>query len=441
MLTERLPVVGRPRASANGFPALTCRWHVAYQRIHTVDGMSGATLSNPVGASSLGLVDTGGPPGGPPPSGPRPGRRVRTGWRRRRRWVGLALLAVLIPATVSYIRALTYPGNASPLVRTVDWVRDHGGAPVVNLAENLYYRWHAPADAPPDPSALPFAPNGSSLSATVQPVPPIMSPSLPGEGVWAQASGIPGRPASVLTTFLRPDPAHGSVVAGIARFDQHAVTTRLIPGTREPSGLGWPEAGQVPAAARDSLLATFNSGFKMKDANGGFSADGRTPVALRDGAASAVIDRSGVVRIGAWGRDVGPGSDVVAVRQNLALIIDHGQIVPGLDVNGGGQWGSASNQLQYTWRSGLGVTATGDLIYVGGAGLTLSTLADALSRAGSVTAMELDIHNQMVDMFTYDHTTHLPGHLVGTPLLPTMPGPNDRYLQPDQRDFFAVTAR
>ncbi|AEA26971.1 hypothetical protein Psed_4825 [Pseudonocardia dioxanivorans CB1190] len=351
------------------------------------------------------------------------------------------MIAVLIPVTVSYVRALAYPGNASFLVRTVEWVRDHGGAPVVNLAENVYYRLHAPADTAPDSRSLPVVTTDPSRPITVAPVAPLITPALAGEGVWTPTQAIPGHAASVLTTFIRPDPAHASVVAGIARFDQRTVSTRLIPGTREPSGLGWPEAGRVPAASRPTLLATFNSGFKMKDANGGFSADGRTPVPLRDGAASAVIDSSGVVHIGAWGRDVGAGPDVVAVRQNLDLIIDHGQVVPGLDINGGGQWGSASNQLQYTWRSGLGVTAHNDLVYVGGAGLTLATLAAALTQAGAVTGMELDIHNQMVDMFTYDHTAHLPAQLVGTPLLPTMPGPVDRYLQADQRDFFALTAR
>ncbi|GAY13062.1 phosphodiester glycosidase family protein [Pseudonocardia sp. N23] len=347
-----------------------------------------------------------------------------------------------MPVTVSYIRALTYPGNASVLVRTVEWVRDHGGAPLVNAAENVYYRLHAPADGPPDPQALPSVshrvPSSGVAPAGLR---TLVSPSLPGEGQWQQASAIAGKPASAFTTFLRPDPAHASVVAGVARFDQNLVATRLIAGTREPNGLGWPGDSRVPAELRASLIATFNSGFKMKDANGGFAADGRTAGALRDGAASAVIDTAGKVRIGAWGRDVGPGPDVAAVRQNLELVIDHGQIVPGLDVNAGGKWGSSSNQLQYTWRSGLGVTADNGLVYVGGAGLTLSTLTVALADAGAVSAMELDIHPQMVDAFTYDHVTHLPEHLSGTPLLPSMPGPKDRYLQSDQRDFFAVTAR
>lgn len=44
------------------------------------------------------------------------------------------------------------------------------------------------------------------------------------------------------------------------------------------------------------------------------------------------------------------------------------------------------------WRSGLGITADGALVYVGGPGLNVTTLADILARAGAVRAMELDIN-------------------------------------------------
>jgi hypothetical protein len=340
---------------------------------------------------------------------------------------------------VSYGQALSYPGQASLTVRTVEWLRDHGGAPVINLAENIYYRAHAPSGTTPDPSTLPKL----SVTATAHAPAPLATlrgaTPLPGEGVWQAGPAIAGGRSGLYTTFIRPDPEHSSVVAGVARFDQHLVSTRLIPGTKEPSGLGWPEGGEVPPGIRPALVATLNSGFKMKDANGGFVADGRTAVPLRDGAASMVIDRSGRVTIGAWGRDVGPGADVAAVRQNLELIVDHGRLVPGLATNAGGRWGSAGNQLQYTWRSGVATDAQGNLIYVAGAGMTLRALAQALSDAGAVTAMQLDIHSQMVDMFAYTHGPS--GHLTSTPLLPDMPGPLDRYLHPDQRDFIAITAR
>jgi hypothetical protein len=381
------------------------------------------------------------PPARPEDVAPTKEERARRRGRRRLWCSGIAVLVLVAsaPAAISYGRALTYPGNASFLVRSVEWVRDHGGAPLVNLAENLYYRLNAPSDSPPDPAALPTtsiptAPGAPSPLATLR-----GTRALPGEGVWQAGPTVAGRSPGLYTTFIRPDPQHASVVAGVARFDQSSVAARLIPGTKEPSGQGWPEGGQVPADMRPQLVATFNSGFKMKDANGGFLADGRTAVPLRAGAASLVVDQGGRVRVGRWGRDVGPGPDVVAVRQNLELIIDGGHVVPGLDINAGGRWGSASNQLQYTWRSGVGLDARGDLIYVGGAGMTLRTLATALAQAGATTAMQLDIHGQMVGLFAYSHTAS--GQPAGTPLLPTMPGPQDRYLTPDQRDFLAIYAR
>jgi hypothetical protein len=117
-------------------------------------------------------------------------------------------------------------------------------------------------------------------------------------------------------------------------------------------------------------------------------------------------------------------------------MIANGQIVDGVAGNAGGRWGTVHNALP-TWRSGLGVTAAGDLVYVAGNDLTLGVLADALLASGAVNAMELDIHNQMV---TFNLFTHDPD-LVGHKLLPNMPRPANRYLTTDWRDFVMVTSR
>ena len=140
-----------------------------------------------------------------------------------------------------------------------------------------------------------------------------------------------------------------------------------------------------------------------------------------------------------WGRDVTMTPDVVAVRQNLHLIIDGGQLADGLRNNVGQQWGTVKNALP-TWRSGIGITADGNLIYASGNQLTLDTLATALQRGGAVRAMELDIHNHMV---TYNLFTHTPGDPtpVGHKLSPDMTESASRYLRPDQRDFVAVFGR
>jgi hypothetical protein len=143
------------------------------------------------------------------------------------------------------------------------------------------------------------------------------------------------------------------------------------------------------------VVAAFNSGFKMSAQPGGFFIDTNTVRGLVDGKASAVIDDQGHLTVGQWGRDVHMNPHVRAVRQNLALIVDQGAAVPGLDRNTDLRWGNAHNQLQFTWRSGMGTTAHGDVVYVAGDQLNLAALAAALVQAGAVTGMELDMHAGM----------------------------------------------
>jgi Phosphodiester glycosidase len=363
---------------------------------------------------------------------------------RKRRWALGVSVAVLVGIAgwpvASYVSALTYPGEASFTVRTVEWVRDHGGGGLVDVVENWWYS-QPPSAAAPNVASLP-SPAAPSPSTPREPSPIPVAPGLKpfaGEGRWAAGRAGSGGAPAIFTTFERPDPLHPSIVAGVARIDTHATRLQLVAGTTQPDHTSGPERAQVPVGARAGLVATFNSGFKMIDANGGFYAGGRTAKALRPGAASVVIRADGTATVGQWGRDATLTPDVVAVRQNLDLVVDDGRPVADLADNSGGRWGSTHNQVQYTWRSGLGVDASGDLIYVGGGGLNLTTLAAALVQVGAVRAMQLDIHTEMVDFLTYpvgaDHAAY------GVKLLPDMAGGANRYLVPDQRDFFAVILR
>jgi hypothetical protein len=217
-----------------------------------------------------------------------------------------------------------------------------------------------------------------------------------------------------------------------------AVRFTLVAGTSQPGGGAGPWGAQVPVAFQSQLLAAFNSGYKMRDTPGGALIDGHRTGTLEPGLASLVVRRDGSATVGEWGRDVSMTPDVVAVRQNLSLVLAHGHPVDGLAFNAGGRWGTVRNTLP-TWRSGVGVDATGNLIYVGGNQLTLSALGSALQQAGAVTAMELDIHTHMVtyNLFTQPADGGAP---VGHKLSPDMTEKADRYLHPDQRDFIAVLA-
>ena len=95
------------------------------------------------------------------------------------------------------------------------------------------------------------------------------------------------------------------------------------------------------------------------------------------------------------------GPNVASVRQNLSMLVDGAQNLAAGDPNDTHRWGATLGGRVYVWRSGVGVDARGNLIYVGGPALNIGTLADVLIRAGAVRAMELDINTAWVSYFTY----------------------------------------
>jgi hypothetical protein len=377
---------------------------------------------------------------GQPPAGRTEKRR-----RRARLWrlIALVLVLLMMVPTVSYVRALTYPGSATFAMRTVDWVRSNGGGSLINILENWYYTRHKPANTPPNLASLPRVPVAATANPAAGPTPLPLLPGvapLPGEATWVPGRlGTGGKPA-LYSGFFRPNPAYQSVVVGAAWMRAGATTGHLVAGTAEPGGTGWPGGAQVAPTDVSKLLATFNSGWKMIDLTGGFYQNGRTARPLVNGQASVVIDDHGNMTVGQWGRDVSMNPHVVAVRQNLALVVDGGHPVPGLAANANGKWGSPKNQYQFTWRSGLGVDAHGNLIYVAGNNLDLTTLATAMVDVGVVRGMQLDIHSTM-DTFSWWMPGAAKGSSIPTKLLPDMSRPADRYLVPDQRDFFYLTVR
>lgn len=366
-----------------------------------------------------------------------------------------AILIGLTPVWVSLGSALGNPIlGGSPGARAAEWFRGHGGSPIVNWVENLWYSHHPPPlGGTPASGSIPHLASGKlhglSKSAPAHlPVPRRMtSPAgqrLRGEGVWHPAGRLVGGIPAVYETWVRPDALHTSLVIGVAWMDTKLLRATLYSGSTIPGGGPYRHTAPVPPGAAKSLVAAFNAGFLMNNANGGYYTDGRTITPLRKGAASFVIYRNGSVNIADWGRDAALTPDVVSVRQNLDLLVDHGRPVPGLNANDTSKWGFTLGNAVYVWRSGVGITAAGALVYAGGPGLNITTLADILKRAGAVRAMELDINTDWVNLATYaPRGPAAPATPAsGTDLLPSMFGQPDRYFQSWwARDFFTMSAR
>lgn len=391
----------------------------------------------------------------PSPTGLEPPpdeRRTRATGQRRRpwlRWVAIALLVLFTATGWSYYQALSYPGSAGWEMRTVEWLRAHGAGRTVDSIEVWYYTRHHPptSGVPHGPFPEPLTTAQAALVAQAQlhdalpALDPAVRPSLREEAVWRPGRLGPGGTPATYTTWFRPDPGHPTLVAGELWLDPSQARLNLLAGTKDPGGGPWPGSAQVAPSQRSSTLAAFNSGFLMSGAHGGFYENGHTVRRLRPGKASVVISSDGRPTIAEWGRDFRSTRGLAAVRQNLALIVDHGRAVRGLTRNTHFSWGSRRSQLEYVWRSGVGVDAGGHLIYIAGNTFTLKTLAAALVQAHAVRAMELDIHNDMVTANLFTPEPDHPGQVRAVKLLPQMPRPATRYLQPDQRDFFTVQLR
>jgi hypothetical protein len=358
------------------------------------------------------------------------------------------VLAVLFIAieSCSPTSAPTSENNTNPALWFVEWLRDHHMGLVVAVAEDVFYTVDHPPEGGPALRHLPSRPEASPQLPGSAPAPgqraisgpknvrPVIRPALPQEGVWTPAGQTVGGRYPILTTTLRPDPLHPSVVAGLAWIDTSQTRLVLVPGLKEPRSRDLPPGpGYVPLQDRSSLLATFNSGFRTQDGHGGFIANGQVYVRPREGLGTIAIYRDGSVKIGTWGSEIQPSSQIVYLRQNLPLLVDQGRISPA--VNDRWPWvaDTVGNNV-LVWRSGIGVDAQGNLIYAAANSISESGLASVMRRAGAVRAMALDENTYFVDFFTYAAA----GGAEPSKLLPSMRNPKDRYLVPDQRDFFMV---
>jgi len=241
---------------------------------------------------------------------------------------------------------------------------------------------------------------------------------LPGEGQWRVLEKVHGQPA-VFGTFLR-DATYTSYVNGIVSMDQRLVSFQLHPGSEDPGGSGWglSSAPWLPPGSRTGLLATFNGGFKLNAAQGGFYLNGHRAGTLTPGAASVVYYQNGTVRIGAWGHTVSMTSTVIGVRQNLRLIVENGHVPASVSQKVETSWGATLGGGYYVWRSGIGITRDGRVIFAYGPALDVRGLADLLQRAGAVEGMQLDINPYWMSYEYYQAGSH-PADPTPARLLPT----------------------
>jgi hypothetical protein len=352
---------------------------------------------------------------------------------------------------VSVAGALRAPGTDSVAARLAEWGRDHGLDELITWLEKQQYEHNPPPTGGVPVGGIPRVgvapPTSSDPSVTTIPPrvpaprplhpPPGVAP-LAGEGQWDTVVVVHGQPA-VRVAHVRPDGQHTSFLVGVMWIDPTLVRGQLHPGFQDPGGSGLVGTSLTSAEQR-TVVAVFNGGFRLNGAShGGYYSQGRIARPLVDGAASLVLRADGSATVGAWNREVRMGPGVASVRQNLALLVDEGQVNPTCQSGGTAQWGSTIGQAAFIHRSGFGVTAGGGEVYVGGPALSVCDLGLILQASGVVRGMELDINPNWVSGAYFISTPE--GRPRGVQLFPGERVAAEHYFSPSSRDWYAFYAR
>lgn len=265
---------------------------------------------------------------------------------------------------------------------------------------------------------------------------PLVPGTSPSEGTWQPIGTSTGAGNATFVTYVTP--YLGAPQVAVAWINQSYARLSLFAGTSQPGGT-WPNEGSIPQSLFPSLIGAFEGGFLFNQSNGGWYEAGSYGAPLKVGAASIVNYTNGTIDVGSWGTDVTMAKDVYAVRQNLIPLVENSQVLPSANENPLITWGYSLGNLLYTWRSGLGITSNGALIWAGGPGLSPEALGQVLVWAGAVRGMQLDMNPDWVNYssYTYNPTTGISGRN----LLNSMYFPPTHYLSPFWRDFVGVFLR
>ena len=242
---------------------------------------------------------------------------------------------------------------------------------------------------------------------------------------------------------------HTFIVDGVGfvavRFREATTAFHLHVGTMDPPGAA--QITPIDSATRVSanelalgVLAVFNSAFKSSDHAGGSMVDGRVLAPMVPGDATMAITTTGHIVMGVWGSGL-PRAGVAAIsyRQNLAPLVQGGVPTALASTPYWGDWGAVWHLIPRQPRSGLGVDARGNVLYVATMqGAMPIDLARALAAAGSRFAMQLDINPYWPSLGVTDTTHERVPHFIYE--LPGEQKDPSVYFSGSTRDFLVAVA-
>ncbi len=240
----------------------------------------------------------------------------------------------------------------------------------------------------------------------------------------------------------------GGITFLAARFRKTTTKLSWHPGSEDPPNAQKSLAGmsnKIDFAGQeglDGVLGAFNGAFKLSARSGGLKVRSAVLAPFKPGYATMAIDTDGHVAMWAGAAYQAPaGFTGVVFRQNLQFLVEGGKVTtPALNPSQS-LWGATVGPVLRQSRTGAGLDASGNLVYVATMAKCLpSELAHAMVQAGLVKGMELDINPYWPILGMAPTPNHKPAGGFSV----TLPGSQHSpfvFVEGWIRDFFVVTAR
>ena len=225
----------------------------------------------------------------------------------------------------------------------------------------------------------------------------------------------------------------------IVAIDLGSVSVHFMPGTEDLGGKKVPfNAGLVPSAERDRLLAVFNGGFQPRHGNWGMKLGDVAIVPPRDPGCTLALYNDGTLRLRSWSALAASEAEMRALRQTPPCLLEEGSVHPDLLAGRDKAWKGNTAGLVTRRRSAIGLDERGEvLFYAIGVEATPRLLAEGLRFAGARHGAELDINWNWTRFLLYEKGPDGKPRVAAS-LVEGEYSKSGYVERPSERDFFYV---
>ncbi len=261
--------------------------------------------------------------------------------------------------------------------------------------------------------ASPGADQADADQANTEKQPEVLSPFAPadvgpvhkawsaqGDGVWIPLVD-PRRPDEaprMKKTLLHPDHSRSWAELFVVAIDLRAVSVMPVMGYQEPrsdkkEAEGYVRPAKIPQAHYQALLAAFNGGFMAEHGSYGVFFDGITFLDPKDDACTLAQYKDGSFTVATWSRIKEKAPEMEWFRQAPNCMYEDNTMHPALKEYRARKWGATLDGETVIRRSAVGISADGQILYVGISNHTnAKVMALGMNHAGAVAVAQMDVN-------------------------------------------------